>query len=141
MSHLKICALIVLSMALLWGCSAKPDRELTAAQEQAVAERIAPAGHVVKAGQVVAAVATSGALRAGVDIYNRNCVACHSSGVGGAPISGDIAAWASRLEKGIETVYANAINGINAMPARGTCVDCSDDEVIAAIDYILDNSK
>jgi cytochrome c5 len=61
--------------------------------------------------------------------------------VGGAPISGDIAAWASRLEKGVETVYANAINGINAMPARGTCMDCSDDEVIAAIDYILDNSK
>ena len=43
--------------------------------------------------------------------------------------------------KGIETVYSNAINGINGMPARGTCMDCSDDEVIAAIDYILDNSK
>lgn len=141
MSHLRICALIILSGVLLWGCSAKPDRELTAAQQQAVAERIAPAGHVIKAGQVVAVAATTGTLRAGVDIYNRNCVACHSSGVGGAPMFGDVAAWASKLEKGIEIVYANAINGINAMPARGTCMDCNDDEVIAAIDYILDNSK
>jgi cytochrome c5 len=141
MSHLRIFATITLACTVLWGCSAKDKQDLTAAQEQAVAERIAPAGHVVKAGQVVAAVATGGAERSGSDIYNRNCVACHSAGVAGAPIYGDIAAWAARLEKGIETVYANGINGINSMPVRGTCMDCSDDEVIAAIDYILDNSK
>jgi cytochrome c5 len=68
-------------------------------------------------------------------------MACHNSGVAGAPMYGDVGAWATRLEKGIETVYANAINGINGMPARGTCMDCSDEEVIAAIDYLLDNSK
>ena len=61
--------------------------------------------------------------------------------IAGAPMLGDAGAWTDRLTKGIETVYTNAINGINGMPARGTCMDCSDDEVIAAIDYILDNSK
>ena len=86
-------------------------------------------------------MAAAGAARSGSDIYASNCLACHASGVAGAPILGDVAAWTDRLSKGIETVYSNAINGINMMPARGTCASCSDDEVIAAIDYILDNSK
>ena len=68
-------------------------------------------------------------------------MACHASGIAGAPMCGDSGAWVTRLAQGIETVYSNAINGINGMPARGTCMDCSDDEVIAAINYILDNSK
>jgi cytochrome c5 len=115
---------------------------LTAAQEQQVAERIAPVGHVMMAGQVVTAVASAGgAGRSGSDIYGTNCMACHTSGIAGAPMMGDSVAWAERLEQGIETVYANAINGIRGMPMRGTCMDCSDDEVIAAIDHILDNSK
>ncbi len=59
----------------------------------------------------------------------------------GAPKYGDVSAWALKLEKGIDAVYANAINGIRGMPARGTCMSCSDDEVKSAIDYILANSK
>ena len=114
------------------------DEEFT---PDGVAERIAPVGHVVKAGQVVAVVSAGGAGRSGSDIYGTNCMACHTSGIAGAPMLGDAGAWTDRLTKGIETVYTNAINGINGMPARGTCMDCSDDEVIAAIDYILDNSK
>tara|TARA_B110000046_G_scaffold184594_1_gene223491 strand:+ start:822 stop:1259 length:438 start_codon:yes stop_codon:yes gene_type:complete len=135
--------LITLTCALLIGCGG-PDGsvELTAAQEQQVAERIAPVGHVMMAGQVVTAVASAGgAGRSGSDIYGTNCMACHTSGIAGAPMMGDSVAWAERLEQGIETVYANAINGIRGMPMRGTCMDCSDDEVIAAIDHILDNSK
>ena len=137
--------LIALASALLWGCGSSDDAvELTANQEQQVAERIAPEGHVSMVGQVASAAssASAGSARSGADIYATNCIACHSSGVAGAPILGDVAAWADRLaQKGLETVYANAINGIGAMPARGTCMDCSDDEVIAAIDHILDNSK
>ena len=65
----------------------------------------------------------------------------HNSGIAGAPKYGDVSAWALKLEKGIDAVYANAINGIRGMPARGTCMSCSDDEVKSAIDYILANSK
>ena len=144
-SRLKNLLLITLASALLWGCGSSDKAvELTAKQEQQVAERIAPEGHVSMAGQVASVASSSasaGAARSGSDIYASNCIACHSSGVAGAPILGDVAAWSSRLGKGIETVYTNAINGIGAMPARGTCMDCSDDEVIAAIDHILDNSK
>lgn len=143
-SRLKNFLLITLASALLWGCGSSDNAvELTAKQEQQVAERIAPEGHVSMAGQVaaVSSSASAGAARSGADIYATNCIACHSSGVAGAPILGDVAAWTARLSKGVETVYTNAINGIGAMPARGTCMDCSDDEVIAAIDHILDNSK
>lgn len=141
-SRLKNLLLITLASALLWGCgSSDKTLELTANQEQQVAERIAPEGHVSMAGQVAAVSAGASAARSGSDIYASNCVACHSSGVAGAPILGDVAAWADRLSKGVETVYVNAINGIGAMPARGTCMDCSDDDVIAAIDHILENSK
>ena len=142
-SRLKKFLLITIASAVLWGCgSSDKALELTANQERQVAERIAPEGHVSMAGQVASvASAGSAAARSGADIYASNCIACHSSGVAGAPILGDVAAWTSRLSKGVETVYTNAINGIGAMPARGTCMDCSDDEVIAAIDHILDNSK
>lgn len=141
-SRLNHFLLITLASALLWGCGSSDEAlELTANQEKQVAERIAPAGHVSMAGQVASVASVAGAARSGSDIYASNCVACHSSGVAGAPILGDVAAWTERLTKGVETVYANAINGIGAMPARGTCMDCSDDDVIAAIDHILENSK
>ena len=135
--------LITIACALLIGCGGQDGSvELTATQEQQVAERIAPVGHVVMAGQVVNAMVSAGGTgRSGSDIYGTNCMACHTSGIAGAPMMGDAVAWAERLEQGIETVYANAINGIRGMPMRGTCMDCSDDEVIAAIDHILDNSQ
>ena len=142
-SRLKNLVLITIASAVLWGCgSSDKTVNLTANQEQQVAARIAPAGHVSMAGQVAAV--TSGGVesaRAGGDIYGINCIACHSSGIAGAPIMGDVAAWSARLEQGLETVYTNAINGIRGMPMRGTCMDCSDDEVKAAVDHILDGSK
>jgi len=144
MSRPNLVLIFVVTSLLLWGCSSSDEGlTLTASQEQQIAERIAPAGHSVMEGQVVVAspAMSSGAGRAGDDIYNTSCMACHNSGVAGAPMYGDVSAWATRLEQGIETVYANAINGIRAMPARGTCMTCSDDEVKSAIDYILDNSK
>ena len=141
MSQLRIFALITIASVALLGCSAKENSELTAAQEEAVAERIAPVGHVVKAGQVVAVVCCWRRRAFRQRYLWHQLHGLPHFWVAGAPMLGDAGAWADRLTKGIETVYTNAINGINGMPARGTCMDCSDDEVIAAIDYILDNSK
>ena len=135
--------LMTLACALLMGCGGRDSSlNLTADQEQQVAARIAPIGHVNMAGQVVlAAVGAGTAERSGSDIYGTNCMACHTTGVAGAPMMGDVGAWAVRLTQGIEVVYTNAINGIRGMPMRGTCMDCSDNEVKAAIDHILNNSK
>ena len=70
--------------------------------------------------------------------YQMTCFACHSTGAAGAPVTGDSEAWAERMDKGMEAVMANAINGINAMPAKGMCMDCSDDNLVSLVEYMLD---
>lgn len=75
------------------------------------------------------------------EIYNGSCVACHGSGVAGAPKVGDAAAWGPRIAKGADTLHKHAITGFNAMPPKGTCAACSDDEIIAVVDYMIGKSK
>ncbi|GAB5497720.1 MAG: hypothetical protein PsegKO_00310 [Pseudohongiellaceae bacterium] len=70
-------------------------------------------------------------------VYNRNCMACHMTGAAGAPKLDDDAAWDERLEKGMDAVMANVYNGIGAMPARGLCMDCSDADLRAVVDYMI----
>ena len=54
-----------------------------------------------------------------------------------APIFADVDAWAPRLAKGIDTLYSSTVNGIGMMPAKGTCMNCSDEELEAAVDYMV----
>ena len=79
--------------------------------------------------------------QSGKAIYTNKCRACHDYGVAGAPRYGDSEIWAGRLTKGLDVLYKNSINGIRAMPARGGCYACSDDDIKAAVDYILANSQ
>ena len=81
------------------------------------------------------ATAAAGAARSADDIIARHCTACHTTGLLGAPKIGDTAAWKERADHqgGLDGILAAAINGINAMPPKGTCGDCSDDELRAAI--------
>ena len=116
---------------------------LTAGVKEETATRIAPVGNLCMAGDACAAaveVAASGP-RSAESIYNSKCLACHNTGAAGAPKLGDAAAWSARVSKGMDTLYANAINGINGMPAKGLCMDCSDDEIKATVDYLIENSK
>ncbi len=73
--------------------------------------------------------------------YMQSCWACHNSGAAGAPKVGDAAAWGPRAEKGIDGLLANAINGLNAMPAKGMCFTCTNDDLKALVQYMVDNSK
>ena len=104
--------------------------------DQDIAERIMPVGKVHIAG---AAPAAAAGPRTGKQIYDGACVACHTSGVLGAPklqVAGD---WQPRLdEKGFDQVWKNAVNGINAMPAMGTCGDCTEDDIKAAVNYMIE---
>ena len=77
----------------------------------------------------------------GEQVYSTFCFACHTTGVSGAPLLGDAAAWEPRLAKGMDVLMANTVNGINVMPAKGTCMACSDAELQAAVDYMLDASR
>lgn len=107
------------------------------AEYQAIAERIKPVGDVYLAGAEPEKPAVAAGPRDGAAVYNTYCMACHSSGVGGAPKTGDAADWAPRIAQGNATMLEHAINGFNAMPAKGTCMDCSDEEIQAAIDHMI----
>jgi cytochrome c5 len=74
----------------------------------------------------------------GEAIYNQACMACHMTGAAGAPIKGDADAWGPRVEQGMETLYDHSINGFNAMPAKGGNMSLSDDEVKAAVDFMVE---
>jgi cytochrome c5 len=117
----------------------------TSTNEQII-ERIKPVGSVCIEGDencggavAVAAVGSSAGSRSGEEIYKASCSACHATGVLGAPKFGTNEMQLRVDEKGMETILANAINGINAMPPRGTCNSCSDEEIQASIDYMLEN--
>ena len=108
-----------------------------------IQENIKPVGqvNVGSAAPAAAGGATAAAgPRSGDQVYNASCLACHSVGVAGAPKVGDNAAWVDRAAKGIDGLLATAISGVNAMPPKGTCADCSDEELKAAIEYMLSES-
>ena len=82
----------------------------------------------------------------GKGTYDSNCVACHGSGIPGIPQLGAAAAWAPRIEQGNDTLYEHAINGYTGsaglpMPAKGGNQNLSDDDVKAAVDYMVANSQ
>ncbi|MGK0375858.1 MAG: cytochrome c5 [Arenicella sp.] len=117
---------------------AKLDERSAVENTQATALRIAPVGKF--AATTVAAAPIVAAVMSVEDMYT-SCSACHASGVLGAPITGDVGQWASHLAKGTETLYANAINGINAMPARGGNASLTDENIEAIVDYMIERSK
>ena len=75
--------------------------------------------------------------------YMASCFACHSTGAAGAPKvgAGMMSEWEPRLEKGLDAVVANAVNGVNAMPAKGLCFDCNEDDIRALVEYMLETSQ
>lgn len=84
-----------------------------------------------------AAAATQTASVDGQKIYQASCQACHVAGVAGAPKLGDKAAWAPRIAKGNDALYTSVKNGLNAMPPKGGCMSCGEDELRAAVDYMV----
>ncbi|WP_439646415.1 c-type cytochrome [Moraxella oblonga] len=119
-------------------------KKLLAIHKDLVA-RITPYGKVCFDGEecdiniTVLAPAVEGVARPGDQLYKAICSTCHDSGLLGAPKVGT-ADWTPRIAKGKATLYDHAINGFNAMPARGGA-DISDDEVKNAVDYILSQAK
>ena len=76
--------------------------------------------------------------RSGELVYNQGCAACHDAGVAGAPMMGNKSQWETRQAKGYEMLVNNAYNGINGMPAKGLCADCTKEEIGIAVQYMLD---
>jgi len=73
----------------------------------------------------------------GLAIYNKACMVCHDAGVVGAPRLGDKADWEPRMTQGLDRLLQVVIAGMGVMPPRGSCMDCGDEELRAAIRYML----
>lgn len=105
-----------------------------------ISERLLRAGELCLEGDEcgVAAVVVAAGNRSGQEIYDSFCFACHATGVSEAPIFGDAAGWADRLEKSMDELWQTTLIGLNLMPEKGSCVNCTDDELRAALDYLLE---
>ena len=138
-------AFTIIIMVLANLLHGKDTRVSDARVQLHVAERIKPIGEVY-VGEVPAdaGVATTTVVASvtvadlsGEEVYNQVCAACHNTAVLNAPVPGDAVAWEPRLANGIEMLYANSINGINAMPAKGGRPDVSDEDIKEAVDFML----
>jgi cytochrome c5 len=73
--------------------------------------------------------------------YDKSCKVCHDAGAAGAPKIGDAEAWAPRLAKGMDALVASVNKGLNAMPPKGMCFDCTDADYAALIQYMSAPAK
>lgn len=76
-------------------------------------------------------------LAQGEKVFGSTCQACHGTGVLGAPKVGDKAAWAPRIAQGIDTLHTHALAGVKMMPPKGGNAALKDDDVKAAVDYMV----
>ena len=97
----------------------------------------APAAATAPAAPVQVAAANPGA---GEALYKQACMACHAAGVAGAPKFGDKAAWAPRIQTGIDALTTSVIKGKNAMPPKGGSA-ASDADIHSAVVYMVNAAK
>ncbi len=144
---------ILLLAPLLFACE-KEEEPITGTQEpQEKTEAQQPAAQAQQpaadsAGEAVKGEPASGEkvdLELGETIYQKSCVSCHDQGIAGAPKTGDNEAWAPRIDKGMDVLVENSIEGFQGnqgvMPPRGGNPDLSDREVASAVAYIVDQSR
>ena len=100
---------------------------------------------VVAAGVGLSALATQAVSADGEVLYHSRCLTCHMNAVAGTPGAGDGEVWAPRIEHGIELLYEHAIKGFQGatgvMPAKGGFANLSDEDVMAAVNYMVSISQ
>lgn len=120
--------------ALLSACGKQESAAPEAPAPEVAAPAPAPAPEPVVAENVL-----------GKSIFNKTCALCHATGVAGAPKPGDTADWGPRIAQGNDLLYKHAMEGFTGakgmMPARGGNTALTDDEVKAAVDYMVGLSK
>lgn len=106
------------------------DTASPAMTQEAIAARLQPVGQIK--------VMEGGApgSRSGKAVYEAVCFSCHATGAANSPKFSDASAWGARLAKGYDALVKSALNGLNAMPARGGAPDLTDDEIKRAVAYM-----
>ena len=152
---LTIGALMVLTVILVLSALAinnSEPKETNPNHPATVAARLAPAGAVYAgdtgraAMQAAASQVAYGGTTDGKEIYDHLCTSCHTAGIAGAPKLGDKAMWGPRIKQGIDVLVKHAIEGYhgpdgNFMPPKGGNPALTDEQVTAAVHWIVDQAK
>lgn len=115
--------------------------------EKSIEQRLKPLAEVTLEGGNTsnAPSVTTSTATASVDIgqqkYDEVCKMCHETGLAGAPKFGDKAEWSARIAQGMDTLVKHAIIGLKAMPPKGGCSTCSDEEIKKAVEYMVEHAK
>lgn len=136
LSVITITAFIVLMAATIDTLSSRPPDKMKVEPSQKALELLAAAKPPTTSNAVVAASTADGEK-----IYHSVCFACHDSGAANAPKLGDKTAWQPRIATGKEALYASALQGKNAMPARGGNPKLSDADVKATVDWMVSQAE
>jgi cytochrome c5 len=157
---LALMIIIFLVAARILGL-AEMERVMASRQTKEISKQTEPVGQVRMAGeaqpqqqaapaapqQTAAADTGAGSGDVGKKVFNGLCVSCHGTGLPGAPQFGNKEEWAPRIAQGKDTLYQHALHGFSSgaggvpMPPKGGNPALSDDEVKAAVDYMVANSK
>ena len=145
-----IIGLVLLTVVLIFlarSLQIEPDVDANPSKRASAEQRIRPVGGVRVGAQGAAALADAQAATAsaqsaaaemdGEQVYNQLCLTCHEAGVADAPITGSDQMTQLLIEKGIDTLVTNAINGINVMPPRGGDPGLTDEQIRAAVEFML----
>jgi cytochrome c5 len=146
-----IAGFVVLTIALIFLAryiQPEPSVDANPSQRVLAEQRLAPVGSVRSGEAGAAALAEVQAAAAdstpagevvvdGAEVYGGLCATCHAVGVAGAPIPGSEQMAARTAERGLDGMVQNAINGLNAMPARGGNPALTDEQILAAVEFML----
>lgn len=126
----------LLSLMIVVALAACGQKTETAAPPEVVAAP-APAPAPAAAPAPVVAAASAADLAIGEKVYTATCAACHAAAVMGAPKLGDKPSWTPRIAKGVSVLYTSSADGLKLMPARGGNAALKDEELKAAVDYMV----
>jgi cytochrome c5 len=125
--------IVIIMLANYVSTDTKPAAGTGALDKQAVAERIAPVGHVE-----VKDANDAATMKTGEQVFQAQCSACHATGAAGSPKFGDAAAWGPRIKNGFDALLHSALKGKGNMGPQGGG-DFSDFEVARAVVYMANN--
>ena len=142
---------IVLFADFIGDEAASRDPDVQVSADALIEERIGSIGRIVLLGDpevnvvpaVTVAAETARELLSGAQVYNDGCSLCHAaSGIGGAPIFGDVAVWAPRVAQDAKLLEDHVLNGYQGdaglMPPEGGRLDLTDGEILGAVHFMLE---
>jgi cytochrome c5 len=139
MKHAGFCALLTILVSIAGPAA------LSAGDPEAVQAAREPAPAVEGANRATTPAPNDDDRSLGERVFQQNCLTCHGTGVGGAPVIGNAELWEARIAQGLDVLVEHAINGHRGhsgyMPPKGGFNSLTDEQVAAAVAYVVDQSR